>query len=146
MLHQVFHGNHNLKSLISMAFDSSSSGVVPAVPLHPILEKLTQVNFPVCKALVMSALRGAQVHHFLDGKVEFPLKELTLEDKKTKVPNPDYVRTTAKEQQILNYLLSSLSHEILLQAATFPTPVEVWEYITSSFESQSRAHGAVNYQ
>jgi hypothetical protein len=74
----------NLKNLISMAFDSSSSGVVPAVPLQPILEKLTQANFPVWKALIMSALRGAQLHHFLDGKVEFPLKELTLEDKKTR--------------------------------------------------------------
>jgi hypothetical protein len=55
------------------------------------------------------------------------------------ISNPDYVKIVAKEQQVLNYLLSSLSHEILLQVVTFSTPVEVWGYITSSFEFQSRA-------
>jgi hypothetical protein len=87
----------------------------------------------------MSALRGAQLHQFIDGKTEFPEKELTLEDKKTKIPNPHYVRVVAKEPQVLNYLLSSLSHEILVQVAAFSTPAKVWGYITSSFESQSRA-------
>jgi hypothetical protein len=113
-LHQVFHCNQNLKCLISMALDSSSSGAAPAVPLQPISKKLTWANFPVLKALVMSALRGAQMHQFLDGKVEFPPKELTLEDKKMKIPNLDYVMMAAKEHQVLNYLLSSLSHDILL--------------------------------
>jgi hypothetical protein len=122
-----------------MAFDSSSSSVVPAVPLQPISEKLTWANFPVSKALVMSALRGAQLHQFLDGKVEFPPKALTLEDKKTKNLNPDYVRMVAKEKQVLNYLLSSLSHGILLQAVAFSTPTVVWGYIMSRFECQSRA-------
>jgi hypothetical protein len=40
---------------------------------------------------------------------------------------------------VLNYVLSSLSHEILVQVVAFSTPAEVWGYITSSFESQSRA-------
>jgi hypothetical protein len=122
-----------------MAFDSSCSSAAPAVPLQPISEKLTRANFPVWKALIMSALRGAQLHQFLDGKVEFPPKALTLEDKKTKNLNPDYVRMVAKEKQVLNYLLSSLSHEILLQAVAFSTPTVVWWYITSRFECQSRA-------
>jgi hypothetical protein len=72
------------------------------------------VNFPVWKALIMSALQGAQLYQFLDGNIEFPEKKFTLEDKKTKILNPYYVRVAAKEQQVLNYLLSSLSHEILL--------------------------------
>jgi hypothetical protein len=94
-----------------MAFNSSSSSTASAILLQPIFEKLTRANFPVWKALVMSALRGAQLHQFLDGKTEFPEKELTLEDKKMKIPNPDYVRVAAKEQQVLNYLLSSLSRD-----------------------------------
>jgi hypothetical protein len=122
-----------------MAFDSSSSSVVPAVPLQPISEKLTWANFPVWKALVMSALRGAQLHQFLDGKVEFPPKVLTHEDKKTKNVNLDYVRMVAKEKQVLNYLLSSLSHGILLQAVAFSTTTVVWGYIMSRFECQSQA-------
>jgi hypothetical protein len=44
----------------------------------------------------------------------------------------------AKQQQVLNYLLSSLSHEMLLQVVC-DTPIEVWSYVSSNFESQSRA-------
>jgi hypothetical protein len=67
----------------------------------------------VWKALISSTLRGAQLHEFLNDGVEFPPKELTLEDKKTTIPNPEYMRMVAKEQQVLHYLLSSLSQEIL---------------------------------
>jgi hypothetical protein len=59
----------------------------------------------------MSALQGAQLYQFLDGNIEFPEKKFTLEDKKTKILNPYYVRVAAKEQQVLNYLLSSLSRD-----------------------------------
>jgi hypothetical protein len=69
----------------------------------------------------------------------FSPKVLTFEDKKTTILNPEYVKMVAKEQQVLNYLLSSLSHEMLLQVVVFDTLAEVWTYITSSFESQSRA-------
>jgi hypothetical protein len=44
-----------------------------------------------------------------------PPVEITLDDKKMKVPNPEHVRMVAKQQQVLNYLLSSLSHELLQQ-------------------------------
>jgi hypothetical protein len=112
----------------------------PATPLQPIPEKLTRVNFPVWKALVLSALRGAQLQEFLDDKVVLPPAEITLDDKKTKVLNPKHARMVARQQHVLNYLLSLLSHEMLLHAATCDTHAEVRVYITSSFESQSRAH------
>jgi hypothetical protein len=70
--------------------------------------------------------------------VVFPPKELITEDKKTKIPNPEHARMVSKEQLVLNYLLLSLSHE-MLQSAACVTPAEVWTYIMSSFESQSRA-------
>jgi hypothetical protein len=46
--------------------------------------------------------------------VVLPPVEITLDDKKTKVPNPDHARMMARQQQVLNYLLSSLSHDMLL--------------------------------
>jgi hypothetical protein len=52
----------------------------------------------VWKALVWSALRGAQLHEFLDDKMEFPPKELTLDDKKIKIPNLEYTKMEAKQQ------------------------------------------------
>jgi hypothetical protein len=51
----------------------------------------------------------------------FPPKELIDDDKKIKISIAKYARIAAKEQQVLNYLLSSLSHEILLHAATYDT-------------------------
>jgi hypothetical protein len=78
---------------VLMASESSNSiTMTPAVPLLPISEKLTQVNFPVWKALVLLALRGAQLQDFLSDKVVFSSKELTLEDKKMTVPNHDPLR------------------------------------------------------
>jgi hypothetical protein len=124
---------------LSISFDSSSLTMAVAPSLQPVSKKLTRENFLVWKALVSSALRGAQLHEFLNDGVEFPSKELTLEDKKTTIPNPEYVRMVAKEQQVLHYLLSSLSQEILQQAATYTTLAEVWEFILSSFASQSHA-------
>jgi hypothetical protein len=59
---------------------------------------LTRANFSVWKALVWSALRGAQLHEFLDDKMEFPPKELTLDDKKIKIPNLEYTKMEAKQQ------------------------------------------------
>jgi hypothetical protein len=85
--------------------------------------------------LVLSRLRGAQLQEFLGDKVVLPSVEITIDDKKTKVPNPDHARMMVRQQQVLNYLLSSLSHDMLLHAATCDTPAEVWAYITSSFES-----------
>jgi hypothetical protein len=122
-----------------MGSEGSSSTMAVPTSLQPISEKLTRANFPIWKALVLSALKGAQLQDFRDGKEVFPPNELVAEDKKTKFANPEYAKMAAREQQVLDYLLSSLSHEMLLQAAAYDTPEEVWAYIMSSFESQSHA-------
>jgi hypothetical protein len=74
-----------------------------------------------------SSLRsqGSSVARCPRCKVVFPPKELVVEDKKTTFANPEYARMAAREHQVLNYLLSSLSHEMLLQATTYDTPEEV---------------------
>jgi hypothetical protein len=60
----------------------------------------------------MSALKGAQLSEFVEGKVEAPVETLALDEKK-KAPNPEFTVFVAKQQQVLNFLLSSLSKEIL---------------------------------
>jgi hypothetical protein len=40
------------------------------------------------------------------------------DDKKPPMPNPNYEAWIAKDQQVLSYLLSSLSRDILSQVAT----------------------------
>jgi hypothetical protein len=80
-----------------MASEGSSSTMTAPTSLQPIFEKLTRANFPIWKALVISALKGAQLQDFLDGKVVFPPKELVAKDKKTKFANPEYARMAARE-------------------------------------------------
>jgi hypothetical protein len=48
----------------------TSSMAVPT--LQPVTEKLTRSNFPVWKALVTSALKGAYLSEFLYNKMEVP--------------------------------------------------------------------------
>jgi hypothetical protein len=57
-----------------------------ATPLQHVPEKLTRVNFPIWKALVLSTLRGVELQEFLDDKVLFPPKELIANDKKRSMP------------------------------------------------------------
>jgi hypothetical protein len=54
------------------------------------------------------------LQEFLGDKMVLPPVEITLDDKKTKVPNLERARMVARQQQVLNYLLSSLSHEMPL--------------------------------
>jgi hypothetical protein len=73
--------------LYNTSMASASFNPVHTPPLQPIAEKLTRSNFPVWKALVLSALRGAQLSKFLEGEVEAPAKILSTDDKKVKASN-----------------------------------------------------------
>jgi hypothetical protein len=97
-----------------MALPSSSAAFAVVSPLGflPITEKLTRNNYPMWKAQVMSALRGAEVVHFIDPVVQPPTCHLPpKEDKKVdEVP-----------VEVLSYLLTSLSREIGSQVSSATT-------------------------
>jgi hypothetical protein len=71
----------------------------------------------------MSALRGAQLSGFREGevKVEVPAKTLSTDDKKVKTPSPKFAIYIAKQQQVLNSLLSSLSKEMIDYVVAYTT-------------------------
>jgi hypothetical protein len=110
-----------------MALPSSSAAFAVVSPLGflPITEKLTRNNYPMWKAQVMSALRGAEVVHFIDPVVQPPTCHLPpKEDKKVDeapVENPELSKWVAKDQQVLSYLLTSLSCEIGSQVSSATT-------------------------
>jgi hypothetical protein len=58
-------------------------------------------------------LKGAQLSEFLEGKAVVLEQTLVSDDKKMKMPNPEFAIFIAKQQQMLNFLLSSLSKEML---------------------------------
>jgi hypothetical protein len=55
------------------------------------------------------------------------------------VPNPAFNIWKAQEQQILSYLLTSVSGDDLVQIAALPSAEHAWKHIETSFASQSRS-------
>jgi hypothetical protein len=86
-----------------------------------------------------AALKGAQLSEFLYGKVEVPAETTLGDDKKTKMYNPEHAIFEAKQQQVLNFLLTSLSKDMLEYVATYTTPHKVWDTLVAMAASQSRA-------
>jgi hypothetical protein len=77
-----------------------------------------------------------------------PVETLIADDKKTKVPNLKFAIYVTKQHQVLNFLLSLLSKDMLEYVAAYTTPQEVWGNTTpqevwgnlvSMASSQSRA-------
>jgi hypothetical protein len=78
---------------------SASSTLVHVPALQPVTEKLTRSNFPLWRALVVSALKGGQLAEFLDDDVVAPAVTLITDDKKTKVPNPEFAAFIANNNR-----------------------------------------------
>jgi hypothetical protein len=85
----------------------------------PISEKLTCRNHLLWRAQVLSSIRGAELYDFLSPTVEPPPKYLEKKEGEDRdaasILNKEYGAWVAKDQQVLSYLLSSLSREILQQ-------------------------------
>jgi hypothetical protein len=117
-----------------------------AATLMPVSEKLTRNNHVLWRAQVLAVLRGAQLAGFLDGTTKAPVEKIHMAKKSDKeegeaeeASNPAFELWKAQEQQVLSYLLTSVSHDVLVQIATLPSVAVVWKHIKSAFASQSRA-------
>jgi hypothetical protein len=67
------------------------------------------------------------VVHFLSSTMPIPQKTVAKSPDKSneQISNPEYGAWVAKDQQILNYLLSSLSRDILAQVAVLSNLAQV---------------------
>lgn len=86
----------------------------------------------------MPALRGAQVTGLLDGTDAAPPKmvEQQQPDKTMAMgPNPLYGPWLSKDQQVLSYLLNSLSKEVLAQVIGKENTYDLWTAIATIFAS-----------
>jgi hypothetical protein len=123
---------------------SSNNGGLSMLPMtaQPVSEKLTKLNHPTWRAQVLAAIRDACLEGFLTGKTEAPVAEIVSKDndgKTIKTPNPAHESWLAQDQQVLSFLLSSLSKEILSSAASKSTAALSWKEIEGMFSSQMRA-------
>jgi electron transfer flavoprotein alpha subunit len=117
-----------------------------AATLMLVSEKLMRNNHVLWRAQVSVVLRGAQLAGFLDDTTKAPAEKIHMAKKSDKeegeaeeASNPVFELWKAQEQQVLSYLLTSVSHDVLVQIATLPSMADVWKHIESAFASQSHA-------
>nr|CAB3466054.1 unnamed protein product [Digitaria exilis] len=121
---------------------AGSSSSAPLLAL-PVTEKLARGNFVLWQAQVMPAIRGAQLESHLDIKAVVPAKEIAVQvgGKAVKQANPEFVSWVAKDQQVLSYLLTSMTREVMAQVATHKTAATLWAAVEVIFSSQTKARG-----
>jgi hypothetical protein len=123
---------------------TGSSTSLPTVLGPAVGEKLTRDNWILWKAQFLPAIRGAQLIHYLNEETIVPPTEIiaTTDDKKSiKIPNPEYKIWVAQDQQVLSYLLNSVTREILGYLATKVTTTSAWTALEELFASQSESQG-----
>lgn len=81
----------------------------------------------------------AELYDFLSPTVEPPAKHLAKKEGEDKeaipILNKEYSAWVAKDQQVMSYLLVSLSREILQQVSSSTTAAECWAGIEKFFAS-----------
>lgn len=108
----------------------------------PVSKKLTRGNFLVWRAQVMPVVRGARLVGILDGSSVQPAPMIAVnkaDNIEEQVENPAYVQWIAQDQQVLSYLLSSMTKEILVQVSSLEHALEVWKAVTEMFSSQAKS-------
>jgi hypothetical protein len=92
-----------------------------------VTEKLTRQNHAMWSAQVLATLRGARLERYVNGKAVAPSEEVnekTADGKVVTVVNPAYEEWFAADQQVLGFLLGSLSRDIVAQVAISRTAAE----------------------
>jgi hypothetical protein len=113
----------------------TSSSTMTTINLMPVCEKLSHGNHILWKAQVLAVLRGVQLADFLDVTNKAPAEKIVIKSQKEsdedtqEVPNPAFTLWKAQEQQVLSYLLTSVSRDVLIQIAALPSATEVWKHI-----------------
>jgi hypothetical protein len=57
----------------------------------------------------------------------------------TQVVNPEYVQWSALEQQVLGFLLTSMTKDVMAQVASCSIPKEVWTLLEQTYASRLKA-------
>lgn len=104
--------------------------------------KLTQSNFMLWRTQVLASIRANGLMGFIDGTVVCPRSMNTTTDNAQTVittPNPEYAAWVAHDQNLMSWMLSSLSEGVLSAVVDCTTSYEVWATLCSQFGAQSRA-------
>jgi len=117
-----------------MSSSSSSAAAVMSFGFSligcPVSEKLSKHNFPL----------WSLQEHYIEPDTEVPPRKIAKDSTKpTELSdNLEYKEWVAKDQQIVNYLLSSITKEVMVQVSNCTTSAEMWRVIQEMTASQSR--------
>lgn len=119
---------------------SSLHAVNPLIG-YAVTEKLTKANHALWKAQVLAMVRGARLEGHLNGASKPPPATLKEKqgDKVVDVPDEEHSQWMATDQQVLAFLLSSVTKEILSQVAASATAAGTWGIIQGMLSSMTRA-------
>jgi hypothetical protein len=106
---------------------------------NTISEKLTKANYVVWKAQILAVLRGAHLEGYLmTSTIRAPQEK--IKGKEEVISNPVYEEWYTIDQQVLAYLLLSLSREIMGQVTIYTTSASAWSVIEGMYTSGTCAH------
>ncbi|XP_073360660.1 uncharacterized protein [Aegilops tauschii subsp. strangulata] len=118
---------------------SSSSGASQTTLNGQVTEKLTRTNYVLWRTHVTPHLRGAGIFGYVDGTTPEPAKLHVTKDKDGKEsaePNPLHPIWVREDQQVLGYLLSTLSKEVLIAVTKVTTAHALWTAVAGMVSSQ----------
>jgi hypothetical protein len=98
---------HGIRSHINPTTIISNSSSNPLIT-HPVSEKLTRTNYAIWEVHVRAAMRGCRLIGHLTGTTPVTEKEIADAGGK-KTSNSAFEEWDARDQQVLSYLLSSIS-------------------------------------
>jgi hypothetical protein len=127
--------------MASPAASSFSSTAIPSILTVPVSEKLTKINYPLWSAQVLSAIRTAQLEDHLTG-VDLPLEKdisAVFDGKAVQQHDPAYSAWVARDQAVLGYLLSMLTHETLMHVSRCSSSTQALCTLADLYSSQTRA-------
>jgi hypothetical protein len=101
-----------------------------------------KTNYPLWRAQVLLAIRATQFEDLLTDDDSMPAKQLIItnvDNTTSSMPNPAYNSWVARDQAVLGYLLSSLTHETLLHVSCCTMTAQAWGTLANLYASQTRA-------
>ncbi|GAV73807.1 UBN2_3 domain-containing protein [Cephalotus follicularis] len=120
----------------STSLDSSSPQAImqpPVANIHHFLSiKLNASNYLIWRSQFLALLCGYDLISYVDGTTQ--PQPTQLDDGS---PNPTYILWHKQDQLLLSWLLSSLTESVHEQVVGLESSHAVWQYLSSTFSSQS---------
>lgn len=106
-----------------------------------VFEKLTKSNHALWQAQILTAIRGARLKGHINGKTVAPAAKIDAKQggTTTKVPNPTYEEWFTRDQQVLGFIFTSTSKDVLGQIATTSMVAEAWPGVADIFSAHTHA-------